>query len=163
MAGTTISELIFFIAAILISTTVAVSFIEVADRYSESISEEAGMMETELGSRMSMINDPARVPYNRTTSNLTFYIKNTGSGYLSVEDLVVSANGTASTGDLIDARVMDGGSGWAPGGVVEVVFTVKNLRSGVDYDGWAATSGISDGGEPRGSAQSTITFRVRGV
>jgi archaellum component FlaG (FlaF/FlaG flagellin family) len=162
MAGTAISELIFFIAAILISTTVAVSFIKVADVYSESISDEASMIESEIGSKMAIINDQARVPYDKATSNLTFYIKNTGASDLSIKDLVVSANGTASSGTKIKTRMMDGGSIWTPGDVVEVVFTVKNLRSGIDYDGWASTSGLSDGGAPMGSAQSTIMFRIRG-
>jgi flagellar protein FlaG len=162
MAGTTISELIFFIAAILISSTVAVSFIKVADTYSKSISDEASMIESEIGSKMIVINDPARVPYDRTTSNLTFYIKNTGSSDLSVKDIVVSANGTASSGAKIKTRIMDGGTRWTPGDVVEVIFTVKNLRTGVDYDGWASTSALTDGGAPMGSAQSTLLFRIRG-
>ena len=162
MAGTTISELIFFIAAILISSTVAVSFIKVADTYSKSISDEASMIESEIGSKMIVINDPARVPYDRTTSNLTFYIKNTGSSDLSVKDIVVSANGTASSGTKIKTRIMDGGTRWTPGDVVEVIFTVKNLRTGVDYDGWASTSALTDGGIPMGSAQSTLLFRIRG-
>jgi flagellar protein FlaG len=163
MAGTTISELIFFIAAILISTTVAVAFIQVADDYSEGISDEARLLRSEMGSKLTIINDPGKVPYDRSTSNLTFYLKNTGSGELSVKDIVVSANGTAASGSKIKTQVLDGGSIWSPGDVVEVKFTVKNLRAGVDYDGWASTSALTEGGIPMGSTQSALTFRVRGA
>jgi flagellar protein FlaG len=163
MAGSSISEMIFFIAAILVSSAVAITLIGVIDQYADEISDEASLMEGEMRSRMNIINDPLYVVYDTSSSNLTYYLKNTGTSELSMDNIVVSANGTAKAGDDISVGLMGNISTWRPGDTVEVTFTVPNLREGVDYNGWASTSGLSDKGQVRGSAQDTFVFRITGV
>ncbi|MEA3559271.1 MAG: hypothetical protein U9R75_08470 [Candidatus Thermoplasmatota archaeon] len=163
MAGNSVSELIFFIAAILVSSAVAISLIEVIDSYSDEISDQASLLNVEMGSSIEIINDPMYVNYNTTSSNLTYYLKNVGSRDLSLDDIVVSANGTARSGSNITAVLMGGGSGWSSGDVVEVTFNVPGLRSGLDYPGWASTSGMTEKKIVKGNAQDTIVFRIWGV
>ncbi|MBN1391052.1 MAG: hypothetical protein JXA22_10475 [Candidatus Thermoplasmatota archaeon] len=163
MAGTSISELIFFITAILVSSAVAVTLIEVIDQYAEEISDEASLMEGEMRSRLMIINDPLYVTYDASDGNLTFYLKNTGTGDLSRDDIIVSANGTTRAGAELWVTQLGGGSVWKPGDVIEVVFRVPGLEEGNDYHGWASTSGISEKGTVRGSSQSSLVFRIREV
>ncbi len=163
MAGSSISEMIFFIAAILVSSAVAITLIGVIDNYADQISDEASVMEGEMRSRMTIINDPSYVVYDTSSSNLTFYLKNTGTSDLSMDDIVVVANGTAKAGNDIRVTLMGTSSVWKPGGAVQVTFTVPNIVEGVDYNGWATTSGINENGQIRGSAQDSIVFRIKGV
>ncbi|MGA1820468.1 MAG: hypothetical protein ACMUHU_05600 [Thermoplasmatota archaeon] len=163
MAGTSISEMIFFIAAILVSSAVAVTLIEVIDRYTDEISDEASVVEGEMRSRMTIINDPLYVIYDTSDGNLTFYLKNTGTGDLSKDDIVVSANGTTKAGSEIWAAQLGDGSTWRPGDVVEVKFRVPGLKEGIDYKGWATTSGISEKGFIRGTTQASIVFMIEEV
>lgn len=163
MAGSAISEMIFFIAAIVVSSAVAVTLIGVVDNYSDEISEEAALLRGEMSSKVRIINDPLYVGYQNSSGNLTFYLKNTGSGDLSKEEIVVSANGTARSGSQIRAVLLSGGTVWKPGTVVEVEFNCPGLVEGMDYHGWAATSGLTGSGRLGGNAQDTITFRIMGV
>jgi flagellar protein FlaG len=163
MAGTAISEMIFFIAAILVSSAVAVTLIEVIDRYSDEISDQASIVEGEMSSRMTIINDPLYVQYDTTSTNLTYYIKNTGTSDLSLEDIIVSANGTVKAGNELWITLLGGGSNWRPGDTIEVMFRIPNLREGVDYNGWTTTSGITETGQVRGSAKDIFIFQVKEV
>lgn len=162
MAGSSVSEMIFFIAAILISSVVAVAIIDIVDDYSADLRDEASILRGEMQSRLDIINDQMNVPYHNATSNLTFYIMNTGTGELDRGSLVVAANGTTAAGSALKTRIIGGERRWLPGVVVEANFTVSSLVEGIDYDGWASTSGISEGGEIRGHTMDSIKFRIRG-
>ena len=162
MAGNSVSEMIFFIAAILISSVVAVAFIEVIGNYSEDLEQEASLLRGEIRSRMDIVNDPLNVPYDNSTANLTFYIMNTGTGRLSTDSLVVGANGTTAAGSNLYAEVLGDSTEWVPGAVVSATFNVTGLIEGVDYSGWASTTGLSDGGQIRGHANDELSFRIRG-
>ena len=160
MASESISQLIWFIATVLITTSVALLFIDVIGDYGGVLRDRAGRLKGEVEAELEIINDPLAVPYNSTTGNLTFYIKNTGSIKLSVDDLVVAANGVARAGNQISTTIVGGGNDWLPGKVLVAVFTVGNLTSGVDYHGWAQTSGVTDGRKLAGTAWDTIDFQI---
>ncbi|MGA1821306.1 MAG: hypothetical protein ACMUIG_02120 [Thermoplasmatota archaeon] len=162
MAGNSVSEMIFFIAAIMISSVVAVTLIEIIDDYSSDLRNEASLLKGEMSSRVTIINDPLNVPYTNSSSELVFYLKNTGTGDLSTSDIVLSANGTTAAGSDVTVNVLGGGNRWYPGVVVEASFNVTGLLEGMDYQGWVSTSGISETGQIRGHAEDTITFRIRG-
>lgn len=154
--------MIFFIAALLIAATVASVFITIADDLSSDLEDEAERMRQEVRSHLVMINDPGNVPYENSTGNVTFYLMNVGIGDLSMDDIVVSANGTTSGGSSIAVRLIGGGAIWSPGGVVEVNFTSSGLVEEVDYHGFASTAGVTSGGKISGHSQDIIIFRIRG-
>ena len=160
MASTSISEMIFFIAALLISASVAGMLIEVVDNYASDVESTAADLKGDMQSKMSFISDNLHVPYNSTNNVLTFYLMNTGSGDLTVDDLVVSANGTTAAGGNLTKKIVGGGSRWSRGKVVEASFNVTGLKEGQDYHGWASTTGISSSSASRGHAKDAITFRV---
>ncbi len=154
--------MIFFIAALLIAATVATVFINIADDFSSDLEDEAERMRQEVRSHLAIINDPGNVPYENSTGKVTYYLMNIGTGDLSMDDIVVSANGTASGGSSIAVRLIGGGTVWSPGGVVEVNFTSSGLVEGVDYHGFASTAGMTPGGKVSGHSQDVIIFRIRG-
>ena len=160
MASTAVSEMIFFIVALFISAGVAGILIGVVDNYSSDIEDAASDLSGEMRSKVGFINDQANVPYNSTSTELTFYLMNTGSGDLSAEDLVVSANGTALAGDDLTTSILGGGRKWSRGKVVEVNLNVTGLQTNTDYHGWASTTGMSDSGSTSGHARDSITFRI---
>ncbi len=163
MAGSAVSEIIFFIAAIMISSAVAVTLVEVVDNFSADLGDEASVLRWEMRTNMEVINDPMYIPYDTSDGNLTLYLKNTGSGDLSVDDIIISANGTTDAGNDIWTKLLGGGNEWEPGKTVQVNFRVSGLREGVDYNGWAATSGKTSSGSIRGTAQDTIIFQIKEV
>lgn len=163
MAGSAISEMIFFIAAIMISSAVAVTLIGVIDDYSEDLGEEASVLRWEMRSQMKVINDPMYIPYDTSNGNLTFYVKNTGTGDLSIDELVVSANGTTGSTSTMWTRTLNGDEDWKPGSTIEVIFRVSGLKQDTDYNGWVYTSGITPTGSPRGTAEDNIVFRIMEV
>jgi flagellar protein FlaG len=163
MAGSAVSELIFFIAAIMISSAVAVTLIDVIDDYSSDLRDEASVLRGEMRSDMILVNDPQNVPYETGTGNITFYFKNTGTGDLSIDDLVVSANRTVGTGSNLTVQLLGGGSRWSPGKTVQANFLAGNMDEGEDYHGWATTSGLTTEEGRRGSTEISFVFRIRGV
>lgn len=163
MAGSAASELIFFIAAILISSAVAVTLIDVVGNYSEDMEDEASLLRWEMKAKVRVINDPMYVPYDRTDGNLTLYLKNTGTSDLSTNDIVAAANGTTRAGDDVWVSIVDGGSRWSPGDTVKVNFRVSGLEEGVDYNGWVSSNGLTSTGIRRGSAEDSFVFRIREV
>lgn len=160
MASESISQLIWFIATVLITTSVALLFIDIIDDYGGVLTERASRLRGEVSADLEIINDPLAVPYENSTGNITFYIKNTGSIRLSIVDLVVAANGVARGGGEISTRILGGGGEWDPGKVLVANFNVGNLTRGVDYHGWAQTSGITEGGKLAGTAWDTIEFQI---
>jgi flagellar protein FlaG len=163
MAGSAVSELIFFIAAILISSAVAVTLIEVIDDYSGDLSDEASVLRWEMRSDMILVNDMQNVPYQVGTGNITFYLKNTGTGDLSTEDIVISANRTVGTGTNLTVKLLSGDSKWSPGETIQANMIVSNLEEETDYYGWATTSGLTTEGKRRGSTEVSFVFRIREV
>ena len=82
MAGEAITQMIFFIGAVVIATGV----IGVLTVNVHSITASYGMssqtLADQLKSDITIINDPAAVPYDSAGDNYSFFIKNTGKNTL---------------------------------------------------------------------------------
>jgi flagellar protein FlaG len=163
MAGNAASELIFFIAAIMISSVVAVTLIDVVGEYSDNIEDEASLLKWDMKAKVKVINDPMYVPYDTSDGNLTIYVKNTGTSDLSVDEIVIGANGTARADTEIWVSIVSGGSKWSPGETVKVNFRVPNLEEDIDYHGWVSTNGLTSSGVRSGSAEDSFVFRIMEV
>ncbi|MCZ7392699.1 MAG: flagellar protein G [Candidatus Methanoperedens sp.] len=82
MAGEAITQLIFFIGAIV----VAVGVIGVLTTNVHSITASYGMSSQTLADQLktdiTIINDPAAIPYDTNLDNYSFFVKNTGKNTL---------------------------------------------------------------------------------
>lgn len=125
MASESASQLIIFIASILIAASVSGLLITQTLTIGDASRSSAQHLAQEMRDDVTIINDPADVPYNSTSNNLTLYVKNTGSSSMQPDPALfeVLIDGTIYT-DL-DVALIQGSDSWGPGEVVEI--TVKNV------------------------------------
>lgn len=125
MASESASQLIIFIASILIAASVSGLLITQTLTIGDASRASAQHLAQEMRDDITIINDPADVPYDATSGNLTLYVKNTGSSSMPPDAALfeVLIDGTMHT-DL-EVELVQGTGSWGPGEVVEV--TVKNV------------------------------------
>jgi flagellar protein FlaG len=86
-----VSQMIFFIAAILVAASMAGVFLTVGYNMAEKISNESTAITDLASSELRIINDPVMMPYSE--GNLTVYVENLGSNVLSTSSLTVMLDG----------------------------------------------------------------------
>ncbi len=130
MAGEAITQLIFFIGAVII----AVGVIGVVTTNVHSITASYGMSSKTLADQLktdiTIINDPAAIPYAGT--NYSFFVKNTGKNTLdnSSVNMFIDGNYVNVTGKM---TIMDGGSLWYPTYVLRLNYTKATPLSSGDH------------------------------
>lgn len=110
MAGEGITQLIFFIGAIMI----AVGVIGVVTTNVQSISVSYGFnsktLADQLKTDITIINDPAMIPYSNP--NYSFFVKNTGKSTLDPTAVNMFVNGNYTRN--LTFSIMEGGTIWYP-------------------------------------------------
>jgi len=125
MASTPASEMIFFIAALAISSTIAAFMFSTVGDTSSIFSQEVRSMADTIRDDITIINDPNSV----TNDPVIIYVKNTGSSTLPVDTKIadVIINGTYQTNYSMVS--LSGNAEWEPSDVVK--FTINtSLSSG---------------------------------
>ncbi len=143
MPGEGITQLIFFIAAIMI----AVGVIGVVTTNVQSISASYGMNSKTLADQLmtdiTIINDPAMIPIS--SNNYSFYVKNTGQSTLDNTTVNMFVDGRYTMN--LTTTIMDGGSYWYPTYVLRLNYSiVRNpaLSSGDHIVRVVAGNGVFD-------------------
>ncbi|MXR52713.1 flagellar protein G [Halovenus sp. WSH3] len=132
MASVSVSHLIIFIAAMLVAGSVAGLLTTTVDDISRAIEDQGFSTSDEIRSDISIINDAGATSTNSSgsTTNVTLYVKNTGSSELSTqpEDIDVLINGQFVTG-IGSGRItlLEGAEVWSEGEVVEIVVDVSDV------------------------------------
>ncbi|QLH74278.1 MAG: hypothetical protein HPY73_01640 [Methanomassiliicoccales archaeon] len=116
MASESVSHLIFFIAAIVVASSMAAIFVGTGYQMAESIGQESADMQKRLESRITIINDPVMMPYRDHV--LTIYVENIGDGVIPTSSLTVLLDGTYM-GNVV-FTVIGGGGIWGPSTVLQV-------------------------------------------
>ena len=124
-ADTTSTQLIFFIAAIVIATAAVGVFGTTIAKLSQQVQVKGDALQESIATDVSIINDPEEVP----TGPTRFYLKNVGTSTLD-EDLST----ILIDGEYMDytATLLNGATSWKPGDVVEY---------SVDATEWTPTAG----------------------
>jgi archaellum component FlaG (FlaF/FlaG flagellin family) len=80
MASSAISELILFMGAILVASTVAGGFIATSNSINDSLGSRLTLLRDQISTSIKIINDPTNIPIVEYMENYyyVFYIKNTG-------------------------------------------------------------------------------------
>ena len=114
MAATAASQMIFFIAAIVVSVAVVGTLISTTHQFSNDLQRRGGDMGSAIQTDIKIINDPVAMPYNATNKTLTLYIMNTGSTILpySNASVIIMINGTTYTN--LSFVTPSGGKTWGP-------------------------------------------------
>jgi len=131
MAGEGITQLIFFISAIVIALGVIGAVTINVQSISASYGSNSKTVADQLKTDITIINDPGVIP--NSSSNYSFYIKNTGESTLDPASVNMFVDGKFTQN--LTYTVMDGGSFWYPTYVLRLNYsTVKNPPlSGVDH------------------------------
>jgi len=130
MAGSAASQMIFFIAAMIVATAVAGVFITVTINLAGDIKREALIEGEQFNTQIAVINDASKMPYNDTCSTLVVYVKNIGSADIDHTTVTIILNGTYFTKNNMTFQLLDGASGWKTGVVLEITLGNVTLASG---------------------------------
>ena len=133
MPATSASQLIFFIAAMVVATAVAGIFITASINLAKDMRSAAQQQDDEFNTQFTVINDPSSMPYNATCSTLVLYIMNTGSTVIDEKSTLVLINGTAYTRDNMTFTLLNGAAEWKNEVVLQITITNVTLASG-DYN-----------------------------
>jgi archaellum component FlaG (FlaF/FlaG flagellin family) len=136
-SGTT--QIIFFVAAVVVAGSLSGVFIGLSSNMANAVENRANNFSDKLDTSIKIINDPAFMPYNNT--NLTLYIKNTGSIPLLPTDLLVLIDGQDQNSS--SWTIMGGSSQWVPGLVLEIHLNII-LANGDHTAKVVISNGISD-------------------
>lgn len=124
-AGTSATQLIFFITSVIIALgVVGALFLNV-----QSISTAATMgsktFSQQLKTDITVINDPEKIPYDADASNYTFYVKNTGKEDLFPQYITVLIDGSHVQDGNLNKTILNGDAVWMPGDVLQINATVS--------------------------------------
>ncbi len=123
MAGTSISSLILFIAAMLVAAAVAGTLVASVTDISDSIDVHSGDVRDQIDTDIEIISDAGSdAVYDESEGNITLLIKNTGERTLSTDpgahDVLV--NGEFVTEDGLEFEVVSDDESWRSGAVVSL-------------------------------------------
>jgi flagellar protein FlaG len=131
MAGASVSEMILFIAALVIAASVAGTLTAQVDRVSDSISARSLDVSNEIRADVTIISDSGAQVYDRNgNGNVTLYLRNTGSSDLPDDPQTFDVLFDGAYQEDVYVSVVKGGPGWSRGGVVNVTFSVGSLSAG---------------------------------
>ncbi len=141
MAATSASHIIWFIAAVLAAAAISGVMIASVSELADKLEQQGNISSRELSFDISIENDITMVPYNSSTTNLSIYIKNTGSEeiYYSGANytFVLLLSGGNYTGDThhipVDMEVVGAGSVFLPGRTMRLVYQIPSLYSDQQY------------------------------
>ncbi len=126
------SHLVFFLASMIVASTLAGVFIATTDSISSGIRSQEDELSERLKSDISIINDANNIP----NDPLVVYVKNTGSTRMNATNIEVQVNGTLQQPSSI--TVVDGEDDvWSPTEVIKVEIDIR-LPEG---DHWLKVTG----------------------
>jgi len=146
MPATSVSQSIWFIAAVSVALLVVGALTGVVSSLTDSVERRSDSMAGELDTEIEIINDPYAIPYDVANSTLTVYLKNVGAkkiplavspiNYSIVMFLTGSSAANAFTPVSITYIGIGGGGApqeWVPGITIAVDFNVPGLLPNTDY------------------------------
>lgn len=129
MASVSVSQLILFIAAMLVAASVAGLLTSTVNDIGDAIEDQGLATSDDIRSDITIINDAGAT--ENTSGNVTLYVKNTGSSDLSTQpaDIDILINGEFVTG-VGSGRItlLDGAEIWSEGDVLEIVVDVTSVQ-----------------------------------
>ena len=131
MPATAASQLIFFIAAMVVATAVAGMFVTTTINISKDIRRAADAQSKDFNTQVMIINDASAMPYNSTCSTLVVYILNTGSVVIDENSTrIILDGGTYFGRDNMTFTLLDGATEWKTETVLQVTMTNVTLSAG---------------------------------
>jgi len=130
MPATATSQLIFFIAAVVVASAVAGVFVTTTLNLSHSIRDQTNERIIELNTRIEVINDASAMPYNATAGTLIIYVKNIGTTTPAGNLTRALLDGNLTASGNLTFRLLDGATEWSREVVLEMTMGNITLASG---------------------------------
>jgi archaeal flagellar protein FlaG len=139
MSDSSTTQVIFFVAAIIVAASLAGVFIGLSANMAQAVEKRAINFSDKLDTSIKIINDPAFMPYQ--DSNLTLYVKNTGANQMLPTDLLVMIDGKDQNSS--SWTIIGGSNIWGPSIVLEIHLNII-LANGDHTAKVVISNGISD-------------------
>ncbi|MGD0818453.1 MAG: hypothetical protein ABR986_08685 [Methanomassiliicoccales archaeon] len=139
MSDSSTTQVIFFVAAIVVAASLAGVFIGLSANMAQAVEKRATNFSDKLDTSVKIINDPAFIPYQ--DSNLTLYIKNTGSNQILPTDILIMIDGKDQNSS--SWTIIGGSNLWGPSIVLEIHLNII-LANGDHTAKVVVSNGISD-------------------
>ncbi len=121
-ADSSVNQMIFFIASVLVSVAMAAVLINTTTGLATQVRSVGDTLTQEAESSIRIINDPSAMPY--ADGLLVIYVKNTGSVALSVNGTTVMIDGTLVL-NIESATLEANASTWNPGKLLQLICPVS--------------------------------------
>ncbi len=122
-AGTSATELIFFITSVVIALSVVGGvFLNIESISTASVIGSRTLTE-QLRTDITIINDPDQIPYS--SNHYTFYVKNTGNQELGTQYVNVIIDGTIISESSLNKTIVNGDSMWFQGDILSINATTS--------------------------------------
>ncbi|HID73681.1 MAG TPA: flagellar protein G, partial [Thermoplasmata archaeon] len=93
MPSTAVSQIIFFIASIVVATMVVGGLFVVTQDFTDALEDRGHTNAEKLRTRILIVNDPVAMPYNNTTGELHVYVKNIGMREIGMGSIAILLDG----------------------------------------------------------------------
>lgn len=123
MASESVSQMIFFIAALIISSGIAAVFISNVNEASSVLNVKSRELVKTIKGDITIINDPANIPHN--TTSVIFYVKNTGFSTLPLDKKTIDVFIDGEYKSIASIENLAGNSVWYPSDVVKIVINTN--------------------------------------
>lgn len=138
--GTSATQMVFFIAAIVIAVGVIGSFNTSVSKLSGNVQARSEALSNELTTDIRIVNDAGDMP----NTPLVIYILNTGTRTLDPTGTVILLDGQAHTDLAFDVLENAEDTTWRQGEVLQITLTGSALASGDHRVKAIAGQGIAD-------------------
>jgi len=145
MSGVSASTLIIFIASILVAAGVAGTLVATVGDISNSAETKGDAITESIDADFEILNDGGGTKfYDNSTTNITFYVRNTGSNALfqNTDNINVLVNGQFEQDIAIQSVTSDSSADvWAEDEVLEIEVNLGRTLSGSDNRLTVSTKG----------------------
>ena len=140
-AGASATQMVFFIASVIIAlSVVGAMFLNIQSISSAAIVGSKTLTE-QLKTDITIINDPEIIPIFQR--NYTFYVKNTGQEELGIQYITVIIDGTIIADSNLNKTILGGDQIWLSGDVLQINATTS-LAAGSHNLRVITSNGIED-------------------
>ncbi|MEF8873913.1 MAG: hypothetical protein V5A88_04485 [Candidatus Thermoplasmatota archaeon] len=159
MAGRSATEMIWFAVSVIVAISLIGVFVGIAYQYSDSIQRNARGEAADYYVNVDIVNDPAMMPYDNGTNNLTIYAKNTGTYELDTSQTIVNVDGEMRAVDEDDVEILGrNDTDWTQGTVAKLNVTT-DLETGEDHSVSIEVQGIFRG-DRMGRDSDSLMFHL---
>ena len=140
-AGSSATQMIFFITSVIIALSVVGAVFLNIQSISTSIIVGGKTFSEQLRTDITIINDPELIPYS--SGNYTFYVKNTGKEELGIQYINVLLDGSLITDNNLNKTIIGSAPLWLTGDVLKINATAS-LQTGSHNLRVITDNGIED-------------------